>query len=130
MRGKSTDQLKLKAMYLSEEEIREIIEEEIEVDCYHEEEVNMSWATYLGDTIFYPFEAEYLVKKKSGETSWKKVIAVNNETDESSFMGKDYYVEIEINDMIIPVKLKSLRNVEADAETLQALQVWENKNSH
>jgi len=115
-------------MKLSKEEIRNIIEDEIIVDCYDEEETNMGWAIYMEDNINYPFEAEYLVKRRSGEKQWKKVEVINNETDESSFHGGKYYVEIEYTDIVIPVRVEELKNIKADEETMIALQVWKYRN--
>jgi len=58
-------------MNLTKEEIEKIIDDEIVVDCYSEEEANMGRAIYMEDHINYPFEAEYEVRKKSGERQWK-----------------------------------------------------------
>ncbi|WKN41847.1 calcium-binding protein [Tunicatimonas pelagia] len=116
-------------MKLTKEEVQEIIDYEIVVDCYTEEEANMGWAIYMEENISYPFEAEYEVKKRPGERQWKKVQVVNNETDESSFDGGDYYVEIEYEEIVIPVRIDELRNIVADEETTQALQVWQSRNA-
>ena len=114
-------------MDLTKEQIRNIIEDEVIVDCYHEEEANVSWAIYMEDNMYYPFEAEYQVKKSNGEKHWKKVTVVNNETDESNFNGGDYYVEIEYEGIIIPVILDNLRNIRADDETLRTIQIWKGR---
>ena len=115
-------------MELTKEEIQKIIDYEIVVDCYTDEEANMGWAIYMEDNIYYPFEAEYLVKQKSGENEWRKVQVIANETDESSFDGGDYYVEIELDDLLIPVRIDELRNINADEETMKTLQVWKHYN--
>ena len=77
-------------MKLTEEEIQKIIDYEVIVDCYTDEEVSMGWAVYMIDNLNYPFEAEYLVKKKSGESKWRKVKVVSNETEESSIGGNAF----------------------------------------
>ncbi len=115
-------------MKLTQEQIDHIITYEVVVDCYDDHEVYMGWAIYMGDNINYPFEAEYEVKKKSGEYEWKKVMVVGSETDDSNFSGGNYYVEIEINDMVIPANLDKLRNLKADEETMKTLQVWQNRS--
>ena len=115
-------------MPLTEEEIRYIIDYEVIVDCYDDDEVNMGWGIYMGENISYPFEAEYEVKKKSGLREWQKVKVVNNKTDEDSIGGGKYFVEIEINDMIILANLDELRNINADEETMKTIQVWQNRN--
>ncbi len=117
-------------MKLTTTEIEEIIDYEIIVDCYEEEEVNMGWAIYMEENIYYPFEAEYQVKKKDGKRLWSNVKVVGNETDESNFEGGSYYVEVEYNDILIPVDLDKLRNIEADEETMKALQVWQYRNNY
>lgn len=116
-------------MELTVSEIEEIINDEIVVDCYDDVEVNMGWAIYMEENIYYPFEAEYQVKKKDGKRLWSKVEVVGNETNESNFEGGSYYVEIEYTDMLIPVDLDKLRNIKADEETMKALQVWQYRNS-
>jgi ubiquitin-protein ligase len=55
----------------------------------------------MDENINYPFEAEYLAKKKSGEKQWQKVTVVDNETDDSNFEGGVFFVEIELNEMLI-----------------------------
>lgn len=117
-------------MKLTTAEIEEIITYEIVVDCYDDGEANMGWAIYMEENIYYPFEAEYQVKKKDGPKLWTKVMVVDNETDESNFEGGSYYVEIEYNDILIPVDLDKLRNIKADEETMKALQVWQYRNSY
>ena len=117
-------------MNLTKKQIKDIIEDEIEVDCYEDHEVNMGWAIYMEDHIYYPFEAEYLVKKKSGKNEWKKVRVIDNKTDEDSFTGGDYYVNIELDDMILSTRIDDLQNIKANEETMQALQVWESRNAY
>lgn len=116
-------------MKLTKEEIEIIIADEIVVDCYTEE-VNMGWAIYMEENLHYPFEAEYLVKKKSGKSQWRKVSVVNNETDESNFDGNSYYVEIELDEIIIPARLDELKIVKADEETMETLQVWKSRTNY
>jgi len=115
-------------MNLTKKEIEKIIDYEIVVDCYTEEEANMGWAIYMEDHINYPFEAEYEVRKKSGEREWKKVQVINNETDESSFDGGKYYVEIELDEIVILASLDELKNIVADEETMRTLQIWNSRN--
>ncbi len=113
-----------KAMKLTQDQIEDIITYQIVVDCYYEDEVNVGWAIYMEENIHYPFTAEYRVRKRNGTSYWKEVKVVGNETDESDFEGREYYVEIEIEDMIIPAKLSELRNIEADEKTMETLQIW------
>lgn len=119
-------------MALTKEEIKEIIENEIIVDAYGDEEVNVGWATYMEDNLSFPFEAEYLVRKASKPNEWKKVKIIENYTNSSNYEGGEYYLSalLEDVDMIIPVEISELRNVEADEDTLDTLQIWESKNKY
>lgn len=111
-------------MKLTSEQIQEIITYQIVVDAYSEDEANMGWAIYMKENLHYPFTAEYEVRKRDGTSSWKEVTVIGNETDEDDFEGGEYYVEIEIADMIVPARLGELRNIEADEKTLETLQIW------
>jgi len=112
-------------MKLTTAEIEEIITFEIVVDSYTDEEVNMGWAIYMEENIFYPFEAEYEVKQKGGKRHWTKVMVVSNETDDTNFEGSSYDVEIEYEEILIPVELGELREIKADEETMKTLQIWQ-----
>ncbi len=111
-------------MKLTSEQIQHIIDYKVVVDAYSEDEANVGWAIYLGENIHYPFTAEYQVRKRNGKSHWQKVTVVGNETGEDDFEGGEYYVEIEIEDMVVSAKLGELRNIEADEKTLETLQVW------
>lgn len=60
----------------------------------------------------------------------KKSKVVNNETDDSNFGDNAFYVEIELNDFIVPVEILTLKNIKADDETLKTIQVWKYENRH
>ena len=115
-------------MKLTKEEIERIIDYEVVVDCYTIDEANMGWAIYMKENLHFPFEAEYLMKRKPGESQWKQVSVVGNETDESSFGGGEWYVEIELEGLIIPARLSELKNIKANKETMQTLQVWSSRS--
>ncbi len=117
-------------MKITKNEIKEIIENEIVVDCYGDEEVSLGWAVYMEENIFYPFEAEYKVKWKNKKSSWKKIIVINNETSQSNLTGEYYYVEIEFNEIVFTVKLNELKNVSADDETLKTIEIWNHRKNY
>lgn len=119
-------------MKLTKKEIKEIIENEIIVDAYGDEEVNTGWATYMENNLNFPFEAEYLVRKASGKNEWKKVKIIGNDSNDSNYEGGEYYLSalLEDVDMIIPVEISELKNVKADEQTLQTLQIWESKDNY
>ena len=77
-------------MDLTQSKIETIISEEVEVDCYHEDEAAMSWYYYLTDGLSFPFEAEYLQKKRNGDTDWVKVEVVGKYVSEEDFNGKAF----------------------------------------
>ena len=114
-------------MNLTKKEIENIIDYEVVVDCYTEEEANMGWAIYMEKSLNYPFDAEYLVRKKTGENQWRKVSVINNKTDESSFDGGLYYVDVELDEIIISVSIDELKNIKGDETTMKALQVWNSR---
>ncbi len=109
---------------LTKKEIQEIIDDEITVDCYGDEEVKMGWATYMTDNLNYPFKASYLAKKVSGKSEWQKVKVVSNYTEESDFDMHNFFVEIEFNDFLIPIHLGDLEDIDADEQTMEAIEVW------
>lgn len=117
-------------MQLTPEEIQKIIVYEIIVDCYSEDEENLGWAIFMEDNIEYPFEADYKIKCSNGKNLWKKVSAVNNLTNESNFNGEDFYVEIELDKMLIPVNVLDLKNIEADEESRKTIFIWKSKGSY
>jgi len=111
-------------MKLTPQQIQEIITYQIVVDAYSDDEANIGWAIYMEENLHYPFTAEYQVRKRNDERYWQKITVVGNETGEDDFEGREYYVEIEIEGMVIPAKLDELRNIEADEKTLETLQIW------
>jgi len=116
-------------MELTKEEIEKIIDYQIVVDCYTEEEVNVGWAIFMEENLNFPFKAEYL-EKRSGRNQWRTVNVINNETDETNFEGDDFYVEIEFDEIFISVSLDELRNIKADKDTMKAIEVWNSRNSY
>lgn len=117
-------------MPLTKSQIQHIIDYEIAVDCYEEHEINCGWAIYMDENIHYPFEAEYQVRKTSGGKQWQKVRVVGNHTNESNYRGGAYYVEIELNEVIVPADIEQLRQINADEGTLNTLQIWRNRYSY
>ncbi|MEM1123483.1 MAG: calcium-binding protein [Bacteroidota bacterium] len=110
-------------MKLTKAEIKQIIDYEIVVDCYSDEEANMGWAIFMEENIHYPFDAAYQMKRKDGQKLWTKVKVVGKETDESNYEGGAYYVEVEYDGIIIPADLDKLRDIEANEETMKAIQI-------
>jgi len=115
-------------MDLTKEEIQEIIDYEVIVDCYDEYEMNTGWAIYMDENINYPFEALYEVKYSSGKKELEKVKVVGNYTNDSNFNGGEYWLEIELDGKIVTANLDDLQSIKADTDTLRTLQVWQHRN--
>ena len=112
---------------LTKEEIREIIEEEIEVDCYHEMEVHLGWAAYLGDQINYPFKAKWPVKSAKGGSRDERVTVVRNISNDGEYNGGPYLVEVEYKGDLLQARLSDLTPIDADEETAEAMEVWKRR---
>lgn len=115
-------------MKLTKKEIEAIIEDEIIVDAYDDYEVRAGWVCYMEDNLVFPFWADYTIKKAQGKSALERVKVVEAEIDEQTI--NNIYVEVEYNEMLIPVPLDELKNIEADKETQQAIQVWEHRGEY
>ncbi|MEM9722606.1 MAG: calcium-binding protein [Bacteroidota bacterium] len=111
-------------MKLSIDAIEEIISNQIEIDCYYDEEINTGWYYFLSEGLSFPFWAEYLQKRRKGENQWIGVEVIGIHSQIESFNGKSFYVEIDVNDMLIPVRLSELRNLQVGEKEEEILQVW------
>jgi hypothetical protein len=119
-----------KNMDLTKAQIEHIIDYKILVDAYGDAEASMGWQTYMGDNMFYPFEAEYLLKRPNNKSEWRKIKVVGNiydDDDDTYFNGSDYYVTIEVEDLVFPAKLSKLKNIVADIDTLRTIQIWKSQ---
>jgi len=116
-------------MDLTKAQIEHIIDYEILSDAYDDAEANMGWQTYMGDNMFYPFEADCKLTKANGQKIWQKIKVVGNiyDDDDNYYNGWDYYVAIEIDDWIFPAKLADLKNIVADIDTLRTIQIWKSQ---
>lgn len=115
-------------MSLSKAEIRRIIENEIIVDCYDDDEIYVGWGTYMDDNIFFPFEAEYNVRSRNGKNKWHLVRVIGAEESRSHYKSGDYYVNIEFQSMILSVKIDELREIQGSDETMNAIEVWRHRD--
>lgn len=117
-------------MKLSKKQIKAIIEDEIEVDCYGEEELISGWATYLDDYLIYPFTAEYRVERTNGKQEWQTVEVISRDTSGINYKGRFYYVKIELGEYVLSVKLADLKKVKGEEETQIAMQVYERRHRY
>lgn len=109
---------------LTKKEMQQKIDDEIVVDCYHEEEVSSAWYIYLEDNVEFPFEAVAQLKKTDGSTAQKKVKVVGLGNEEQEVTGKDFDVEIEQDDYVYKIAFSKLSKIKASAETLEAFAIW------
>lgn len=117
-------------MKLTNNQIEQIIEDEITVDCYDEWETQASWGLFMTEGLLFPFKATCSIKMANGKKQSVKVEVVENETTESSFNGRSFYVNVDYNGILIPVKLLDLKDIEADKNTLRTIAVWKYENRH
>jgi len=105
-------------------EMQEIIDDEILVDCYDDDEVNMGWFYYMEGHLEFPFKARLDVKKRDGSTQLKSVEVLKLASTAQNFAGEAFYVEVSYSEDIIETGLSKLCNIQASDETLEAIQIW------
>lgn len=113
---------------MTKEEMQHVIDYEIIVDCYGDEEVAIGWQTYLGDTISYPFEAKVKLKNRNGRTSLEKVEVLGEANVKSSRYFVDPEITLEVSqigsEFVFKAKVGELRDVVADESTTNAIKIW------
>jgi Calcium binding len=109
---------------MTEEEIQYIIDYEIVVDCYDDEEVNMSWFIYMSESIEFPFMAKVPIKKRGGTTEIHTVEVVSDATDEDRFGGEAFYVHVDYEGVLMKVEIRDVQPIDASENTLRALAIW------
>lgn len=117
-------------MILTKKQIKQIIEDEIEVDCYGEGEIISAWATYLDDYLSYPFTAKYQVEKKNGQQQWLTIKVIRRDSSGINYKSRFYRVKIELGEFIISVKLSDLKFVKGQEETEVAMQVLSHRHQY
>ena len=111
---------------LSKQEISHIIEDEIIVDCYDEAEVDSGWEVFLQAGLKFPFRAKCRIRRREGEEQWIKADIVGIQTKRCTYMG-DFYVEAEVNGILVPVNLMNIKKVKSDETTLRTIEVWQRR---
>lgn len=105
-------------------EMRQIIEDEILVDCYGDDEVNMAWFYYMEENMIFPFDAQLEVKKRDGSKELKEVEVLRLASTERDYAGEDFRVEVAYSEDIIETSISKLHHIKADEGTLEAIQIW------
>jgi hypothetical protein len=100
-----------------------IIDNEILIDTYNDEEVASAWYSYMEDHMGFPFEAECLFKNA---TSPLKVGESVDVTGLGEIESCDHKIHIKISfcDRKFDIPLLDLKPVNADDETLIAIRCW------
>ncbi|HFA49785.1 MAG TPA: calcium-binding protein [Bacteroidetes bacterium] len=104
------------------EEIQHRIDYEIIVDAYGDHEVKMGWYYYMEEKLNFPFTATVEIEKRNGGKEMKKVEVLKMTGDEA--FGEDMRVGVAFGEYIFEVPLLSLKNIEADEGTLEAMGDW------
>ena len=104
--------------------MQDIIEDEIEVDCYDQEEANMGWYYFMAESMSFPFMAKTTIKKRGGATEETTVEVVGNATDAERFGGDDFYVNVDYKGVLMKVEVRDLEPIDASEKTGRALAVW------
>jgi hypothetical protein len=80
------------------------------------------WFIYMQDTLTFPFKAEILIKKRSGEKVKQKVDVLALAGDEN--FGRDMVVEVAYTEDIILAPLSELQHIKANEEVKEAIEDW------
>ena len=109
---------------LTDEEIERKIYDEIIVDCYDEIEASMGWYYYFEENLYFPFKATAQLKKRDGSVELQEVKITGIASKEEDFMGKDFNLQMQSGDYILPIAYSKLSNIKCTPETLDAFEVW------
>lgn len=109
---------------MTEEEMQNIIDDEITVDCYDEAEANMGWYYFMAESMEFPFMAKAKIKKRNGTTEERSVEVIGNATDADRFGGEEFYVNVDYEGVLMKVEIRDLQPIDASENTLRTLAVW------
>ncbi|MEO0685328.1 MAG: calcium-binding protein [Cyanobacteria bacterium J06649_11] len=109
---------------LSTDAIREIIESEIEVDCYDDYEVNYGWFLFLSGRLEYPFTGKCSLSKIGVGTTDRVVKVIGSESKSDDFTINEFWVKIELDNHVVPMRLSALKEINASLETLEVIEIW------
>ncbi len=103
----------------------DILYDEILVDCKDVYEQNMSWYYYVNDELEFPFKAKIELKKRTGQKELIEVEILGLSEDSSDFEESfDLKVDIELNEYIIQIPLKNLKDVNGSEKTTEIIGIW------
>jgi hypothetical protein len=106
-----------------DKEREERIYDDIIVDAYGDEEQALGWQTYLHDTLQFPFEAKCIKALATSPLLKNEKVKVLGMGDmEPCYHAM--FVEIAWKDRLFRVPLEQLLPVDADEETVEAVEDW------
>ena len=110
---------------MTEKEMQNFIEDEITVDCYDEDDANMSWYYFMSESMEFPFRAKVTIKKRNGSSEESTVEVVSDATNGERFRGESFYVNVDYNDVLMKVEISDVHPIDASENTLKALALWQ-----
>ena len=99
------------------------ISTEAVVDAYDEEEQAMGWYYYLDDKIHFPFMAQCIKSSAKSPLCEDEQVVVMQMAPEDECMH-EMFVEIKWKERVFCVPLVQLQPLEADEQTLEAVEDW------
>ena len=111
--------------YGRDDEREERILMEIVVDAYGMEERALGWYYYLDEKISFPFVAECFATDTRSPLIPGEQILVSQMANEGKWnQSQDMWVEITWNDRTFAVPLAQLKPLDADNDTIEAINDW------
>jgi hypothetical protein len=96
---------------------------EIVVDAYDDEERMVGWQTYLDDTLRFPFKAKCVKEIEISPLKKGELVTALKMADMDSYRN-DIFVIIKCQNRQFGVPLEQIVPVDADEETLDAVENW------
>jgi len=107
---------------------KDLIEDEIIVDCYDEYEVAMGWTIYLSDNMSFPFKAKIRTEKCVGNLKKDDIVNVvelmNSDEKMISIDEFEATVGIEYGEHIYDIPLNIIEGIDCNKETFEAIEAW------
>ena len=110
---------------MTEKEMQNLIDNEITVDCYDDDEANMGWYYFMSESLEFPFMAKVIIKKTDGKKEESTVEVVSNATNSDRFNGGGFYVNVAYQGILMKIEVRDLKPINASENTLKALTVWQ-----
>jgi hypothetical protein len=112
------------AKIVKEDPLREQrISDEIIVDAYVEEEQAMGWYAYLDDKLVFPFTARCIAKREISPLNIGDEVKVTGMASDDE-CRHEMFVKVIWKRRTLAVPLSQLEVVEADDETVEAVEDW------